>query len=340
MNKLLPLLVAVVFCGCTQNAETEKYQSKRDNITDVRDKIKEIKTDNILIGPITRLYTIDNYLIISDHKSLDKLVHIFDKNNFNHVTSIAYKGQGPDEIAMIGHIGVDEIHRRFYISDHGKQSILSYNLDSVLANSSYMPSIKAKMKERQFPDKYQYINDTLSIALIIEPTGNSGFNQSVARWNMNTGYITPMKYKHPDVTKKRVSIAAYPEKGIYIECYSLCDLMTICDLNGNLVCNTYGPKWHSSDINNQYYGKVLFCKEYIFALYSGEDNIIEGRNKQIKASHPTKFILFDTNGNYIQTLEIGYQITDFCYDEDNNRIVMSLDDDVQFACLDLNGIIK
>jgi hypothetical protein len=44
--------------------------------------------------------------------------------------------------------------------------------------------------------------------------------------------------------------------------------------------------------------------------------------------------------NYIQTLETGYRISYFCYDKENNRILMALDDDIQFACLELDGLIK
>lgn len=48
--------------------------------------------------------------------------------------------------------------------------------------------------------------------------------------------------------------------------------------------------------------------------------------------------MFNLNGSYIQTLEYG--ISDYCYDEKNNRIIMSLEDeDLQFAYLNLDGLI-
>lgn len=46
------------------------------------------------------------------------------------------------------------------------------------------------------------------------------------------------------------------------------------------------------------------------------------------------------NGNYLQTLETGYGISDFCYDDENKRIIMSVDDvAIQFAYFDIDGII-
>jgi hypothetical protein len=68
------------------------------------------------------------------------------------------------------------------------------------------------------------------------------------------------------------------------------------------------------------------------AAYSGETY---GRN-----DFATKFFIFDVSGNYIQTLETGYKILDFCYDKENNRIIMGLDDEMQFAYLDLNKVIQ
>lgn len=342
MNKLLYLLLITICGGCMRNSGTEKYQNKRDNIIDVRDKVKEIKVDDILIGGNAQLCLMDNYLIISDPNSVDKMIHLFDKRNFDYVISTGYKGEGPEEITIIGHIGVDEAHRRFYVNDHGKQLIFSYDLDSVLISADYKPMIKMKMNQRQFPDKYQYISDTLCIGLVIEPIGSSDFKPTVAKWNMSTGEIRPMPYEHSEIEKKRISFAASIENGIYVECYHYHDLMTICGLDGNLRCNIYGPNWDNRKSNKiLYYADILFCRDKIIVSYSGDDTFIKNQNGGIKSKWPTKLMVFDVNGNYIQTLETGYGISDFCYDKENNRIIMSVDDvAIQFAYLDVGDLIK
>ncbi len=99
------------------------------------------------------------------------------------------------------------------------------------------------MKKKLFPDDYLYLNDTLCIAKIIEPIGNNDYKPSVARWNMATGEINPMPYEYPDLKKVRFIYAASAEHQLYVQCYTQYDLMTICDFNGNLKCNIYGPKW-------------------------------------------------------------------------------------------------
>ena len=113
MNKLLYLLLIAVCWSCSQEV-------------DVRDKMKEFSTQDVLIGRISRTYLIDNYLIVTDYNSPDKLIHLFDKNTFEHLASSTYQGQGPDEITIIGHVGIDETNRRFFVSDHGILKIFAY----------------------------------------------------------------------------------------------------------------------------------------------------------------------------------------------------------------------
>jgi hypothetical protein len=332
INKLLILSLITVCWSCTSDSKAEKHQNKRENIINVRDKVKEIKIDDVLIGPNTGLHLIGDYLIIGDYKSTDKLIHLFDRKNFNYVTSTANRGQGPDEITNMGYIGIDEVHQKFYVNDHGKQTIFSYELDSVLANPNYIPAVKMRMNEKQFPDIYQYVNDTLSIGLVIEPIGNADYKPTVAKWNMNTGEIKPMQYEHKDIKKKRISFAVSLENAIYVECYINHDLMTICSLDGNLKYNIYGPNWSSKNTHIYYYDRVSFCNDKIVVAYSGKNN-------STNDIYSTKFLIFDINGNYIQTLETGYKIVDFCYDKENNRIILSLNDEIiQFAYIDIDGL--
>ena len=335
MKNLLYILLVVMCWSCSGNSGTEKHQGKRNNVVNVKEKITEIEIDDVLIGSIASPAILGNYLIIGNPKTIDELIYIFDKNNFQFITGTAVRGLGPGEIANMGHLETDEASNRFYVSDHGKQVILSYHLDSVLANPDYMPDIKMTMREGIFPAKYQYINDTLCFGLIIEPIGQSDFKQSVGKWNMNTGEIKLMEYSHPKIEKKRISFAVSMENGIYVECYDLHDLMTICDLNGGLLYNIYGPNWTPVEEKNRkrYFGNAIICNNTILAAYSGGEFYTDDRL-------PTKFMFFDINGDYKKTIETGYKILRFCFDKENNRLILNLDDvDIQFAYLDLTGLI-
>ena len=328
------ILLITVCCNCSQHITTEKHQGERDKIVNVHDKVKEIVIEDVLIGQYSQPHLIDNYLLINDYRSPDEYIHLFDKKTFKYLTSTAYKGEGPDEITVIGHIGIDEAKRKFYATDHGKLKIFSFALDSVLANPLYTPQVKMSLKNKEFPSEYYYINDTLCFAVIVKPTGDYGFNQAVAKWNMTTGEIKPFKYAHPEVEKMRVSIAVSVEDNICVECFHHHDLMTICTLDGDLKYNIYGNKWNNKKTNDvRYYNDVVICGNKIIAATSlGRDNF----GKEYLA---TTFLVFDLEGNYLQTLETGYQIVCFCYDKEYNRIIMVLDDDIQFAYLDLDGVV-
>ena len=331
MTKVIYLLFIILLYGCTENPKIEKHYKRDNNIIYIKDKIKEIKLDNILIGGVIRLYPINEYLIIEDYKSLDKQIHIFNKKEFKYITSIAKKGQGPGEVANIGYIGIDEVNRRFYVSDHGKQKIFIYQIDSIILNPSYMPQTKMKMDEKLFPSEYTYINDTLCIGRIIKPIGNTDYKPFIAKWNMNTEEIKPMKYENKKIEKKRINFALSKEYSIYAECYNNYDLITICDINGNLRYNIYGPNWSYSPNKNSYYNNAIFCKDRLVVSFIGDD----------KDSYlPNKLIVFNTTGDYIKTLKTGYNISNFCFDKENNRIIMSLVDTIQLAYLDLNEILN
>ena len=51
--------------------------------------------------------------------------------------------------------------------------------------------------------------------------------------------------------------AASKEYGIYVKCYKYNDLMTICNLDGSLKYNVYGPHWGDESKNLLSYGCAI-----------------------------------------------------------------------------------
>lgn len=342
MNKYIYILLVAIFWGCTENSKTKKYQYSRNNTINVKDKIKNIEIDSLTLNTSCSLYIIDKYLLIVDYKSYDYLISIFDKNKFHYITSTAYRGQGPGEITNIGYIGIDNAHRQFNVSDYGKQTVFCYNLDSVLTNPSYIPSKKLNIYGDKALEQYKYINDTTCIGLIFEPISVSDFKLSVGTQNMNTGEFKLMPYTHPNIEKKRVYFDASLKHNIYIECYTGQNLITICTLDGILKYNIYGGKnWKDNQGKRhiEYFQQVTLAGDKIIALYLNDNGYIKDPAKGIVGNLATKFLVFDLNGDYITTLETGYHICHFCYDETNNRIILNMNDDMQFGYLDLEGLI-
>lgn len=83
MKKLFTLIVitiVVIFWNCAGTG-TEKHQNRRNNITDVHERIQVIEMEEVMIGSSSRLQLMDDYLIIQDYKAVDLLIHLFNKNN-------------------------------------------------------------------------------------------------------------------------------------------------------------------------------------------------------------------------------------------------------------------
>jgi hypothetical protein len=333
INKFQTIFLALLASSCTLSNDTEKYQGRRDNIINVRDQIVEIQIEEPMMSWYSVPSLTDRYLIIQDLKSLDKLIHFFDRNNFQYITGIAYRGQGPGELANMGRrMAIDEVHRKFYVTDHGKQKVFSYHLDSVLSDPSYMPGVKIGIGDRQFPDHYQIIDDSTAICGSIQRLEPGNFKPAAGKMNMQTGEITLMPYENPRVKgRKRSSIAVSVEHGIYAEYYLLNDLITLCDFNGNLICNIYGPEWNENSNRKDYHELAVFCGDKLYVEYLGESRL----NEQGQVNRATKLLVFDLQGNYLQTLETGLAIVDLCYDKDHHRLLLSLNDDIQFGYLDL-----
>ena len=332
MTRLWMLLCGLLFFSCTRNSSTEKYQTTRDKVENVHNRLKKFDTDSILIGNNARMYMLADYLLIADHRGYDKQIHVFDKNSFRHLASTAPLGQGPTEITVLGHVAVDEQSKKFYVSDHGKQKIFSYDIDSVLADPDYTPEVKLTMDIANFPSEYEYISDTLCIGRTIAPIGVNDYVPSVSRWNMQTGKMVSISYNHPDIERKRITYTSSQQYGLIAELYNNYDLLTISDFNGNLKCNVYGPSWGEST-RNHYYSEGFFdSKNHLIVSYSGGNNNTD-------AYYPTRLLVFGLDGSYIKTLDIGYKINSMRYDGLANRLYLNLNDEIQFAYLDLDGLI-
>lgn len=320
------ILVFTSLTSCSVSTESESYQHKRDNIINVSDKIKKIDTGDAIIGRIARLHIIDKFLFIVDGLSSDNLIHIYDKKDFRYINSIVWVGQGPGEIVRIGHIAEDRVRHKFYVSDYGKMRIFSYDIDSALSIPNYMPTVKIKMDETNIPVIYDILNDTIAI-------GTNKFWMFAGSWNMSTGETTRIDQINSNVKRKRVHIATSIEHNMFVEFDYYYDLMEIYTLDGKLKKSVFGPNWKQSKRgreNIHYHGNAVFCGDEIFVIYNDDPD----------SYYSSKLVGFDIEGNYTRTLEAGEVINYFCYEKENNRIIMFLENDMQFGFLNLDEIDK
>lgn len=327
MKLVLYLLVVLLCVACTSKGENEKWQNQRTNIVDIKDDVKKIDTEDVLIGAVASPYICGNYLAVIDYSSVDKLVHIFDKHTFKHILDLGDIGQGPTEISVIGSIAWNEKEHDLYVTDNGQHKILRYNLDSLLNDSLYIPCVKLKIGNAAFPDNYYYINDTLSYGSFIQLTSSSSFSQTSGKWNMITGETKLIDYFHPADKKKRIAFAVSSQYNTLVECNRRYDLISLYNLDGELQFNVYGPNWDKDGDRKEHFKDAAICGDKIVASYIGED---WNHNNGASVLH-----VFSITGDYLQTLDVGRRINRFCYDEENKRIIMNLDSEYQFGYLNI-----
>lgn len=333
MKQLITLLLLLLFLGCSRNSEIEIYQDSRDNIIDVKEQIKEVDTGDLLLSGNISPTIFGGYLAIKDPQSPENMIYFFDSKSYKYLGCTCRHGQGPGEVVSMGDIMWNEDRKEFYLPDYGSNKIYTYDINQVLADSLHLPSIKGNMNNKSFPGTIIYVNDTLSYVKVINPTSVSSFEEEVGRWNLQTGEIHTFPYKHRGLKVYRFNFTASVDDGIIVETNSRYDLVTILDLEGNLKCNIHGPNWDSDGDRKQHFGGVVIYKNYIISCYDGSS-----------WSDASKFKLchvFDLDGNYIKTLNIGLGFNYFTVDKTNHRLIFCFDDiDIdQIGYLDLDGIL-
>ena len=331
------LLFALLLAACTEQSTTEKYQKSRNNIVEVKDKVVEINTGDVLIGNNNRMYLLDKYWIVIEYGwyVTDKFVHIFDRDTYQPIISTANKGQGPNEFPNPGSLIMDEAHRCFYLPDNARMKLYTYYIDSLLVDPAWQPELKCSFPEDQIPDECVYVNDTLCIGRVLLPIGVNDFRTGVCCWNMETEAIRLMPYQHPKIKKKRAECIVSPEHNLYVDAYHRDDLLTFCDLDGNLKCNVYGPSWQDGEWTHgkKQFVKGVICNDKLIVGYSGKDR------REKNSTCATILHVFDLQGNYIKTLDVGYLTYSLCYDAENNRLLLSMDDEIQFGYLPLDNLL-
>jgi len=342
MKAFYSLILISILISCNQNSNLGNYQQHRNEVIDVSNLLIDTKIDtNLMFGAQTVLYLIKDYLIVCDYQSPDKGIHLFNKNTFEYITSTGLRGEGPGEIIRYGDIGIDNNNGLFYVLDFGKMTAFKFVLDSVLINPDYMASKSFNLINDLFPAVFSFVNDSVIIGKGLDILDNQNFNSTLVKYNIRTEAIEKIGEPSPGIdTKNRSTFFSLSKKhAICVETFADYDLMTIRDLDGNTINHVYGPQWGKKERNYQYFSSVNISNDIIIAAFLGAQGMVRDEHSRIKAVFPTKLLVFDIHGNYLNTLETRGDIFHFCADPDNNRIILSFyDRENQFAYIDLNKL--
>lgn len=338
-NIFFSLLTFFVLASCKSDDKGIRNYDAGSDVVNIEDKIVHIDFKDCFVSSWAKPYIVNQYLVISDHKLVDNLISVFDKNTFEYKCSFGSQGNGPGEISNLVSLAVNEDKNAFYIIDYGKDGVFEYPIDSIFVNSKYVPQKAGIINKRQVPLSFEFLNDSVSYALFTQFNEIGDYKPVPARWNMKTGEISFMSYTgHPEIERKRTSLAISKEHNLYVEVYHHHDLITWCTLEGELKFTSYGSKWDNQTSNKmRYFENALFCGDRLVVSYLGNRRLIED-GKSIKSIYPDKLLVFDIDGNYIKTMSLNHPILGMCYDKQNNRLIFSFDDEFQFGYLNLHDV--
>ncbi len=327
------LLLVLIFWGCkTADEPNAKYHEERNNVVDVQSKIVELSIDQ-LFG-MFRLYVLDNYVIVVDLMPRgEKSIHLLDKNTLEYVTSTGILGKGPGEIAVHGgELGLDSEKRLFWYNDYGKKCAWKFPLDSVLSNPSFLPSESFELHSDLLVKEFQLLNDSIALGKAMKILDHNSFDMVTSKLDLRSNQVAVYGYQHPTAIRKNTysDLALSLQNNIYVNAYRYMDLFTICNLDGSLKANVYGPKWSEEENESnkkkknkvEYFGSVNFFKNYILMTYYGQKEFVMDKYKRPKGNAATRMMVFDKGGNYVKTLDFQESIGTFCVDEVNARLFL------------------
>lgn len=321
----IAIISVFLWSSCENQSGTTKKMTnyRQKNVINLPSRITDINRDIVLGNSL--LYILDDILIVLEiMPGSDKGIHLFNKKNFKYITSTGKLGHGPGEIIRYGRIGIDEQNRTFWVPDHGKQMLMKFPLDSVLVNPEFKPSYGIPLSNELFIERFEFLNDSIVLGKAVQVLSSSRYQMVMAKLNINTNEIEKFGYEHPDASgeKSNSYFALSKDGNFYVNGHVYCDLLTICDLQGNLKYNILGP----DDLANKEFRKTYFTGvdlmgELIVASYIGDEGTIINENQRQEGALPATFLVFNKDGEYIATLNTGHKFSSFCIDDENRRVI-------------------
>lgn len=143
MKRVVFIFVAlIVFSGCTLKEVKEEESITFFTRNDFRNDsslVGEVIEFNTPLHPLSYTIIRDSLIFVTNWDGHPYFIEVYNLNTKSHVTSIARKGNGPNEVLSC------YLHYRtskdyFYVHDILKQNVIKYNIDSALVlGNSYSP---------------------------------------------------------------------------------------------------------------------------------------------------------------------------------------------------------
>lgn len=268
---ILPMLFVILSLGCnnSNSDRTRYFRESADKTIDIRDQVVSVKTD--ILFRFGDFLIVDTLLVYTDFASVNpEVIHIFNKRSFEYITSTGISGRGPGEITRVGCGYLDLDGKVLWVDDHGNQVKWKFPIDSILSNSNFLPSTKIEMNNEFFMTDGGFISDSVVLGVAVVPLSNSSMEMTMAKENLYSGEIEKFGYVYPGAKDRYdtyFNFCLSLRDSLYVHCYKYVDLMTICDLNGNLIVNVEGSSFNKRDKTVNYFIGVDIQKLHNSLLY-------------------------------------------------------------------------
>ncbi len=322
MKRSYYVLLILLLISC-QDQTIKKFNLSRAEVIDVSSTITDLETEQLIASPLLAIS--GDYLFVTDlTPNFEKGIYLFDKNTLAYLGSTGILGEGPGQITRYGEVSVTPSGKEFWMPDFAKIKMFKFDIDSVLMDENYFPTVSKPFAYDFFHSRFKFISDSVAYGTGLEVLSPSTFRASLGKWNINTGEIEKFGEEHPSLIGKRTNAYFdYSYKHIIMALSHINhDILTLYNADGTIKYHILGEKEFDNENRKlKFFGGVHIGDERIFTSYLGGEKVEMDENNNPKFLFGSKLLVFDLDGNLSKVIETGHEIRYFVVDDGNKRVI-------------------
>jgi len=335
---LLFILLNILYNSSCNNKATDEsielFSSFPKTVT-----LKSIKTNAKAYYRNANLQVFDSLLLLTTtDRSVNKKIHLYNKNTFDHIISTGIVGKGPGEMHNPGWNTWDTKKGIIWYPDNSKRVLWKFEIDSIINNPHYKPS-----KPFKFPSALVFPKSAApySGGLFSYAIDNPEYYFYVA--NANGKIIDSLNLPnrsgiYPDLNRDKIKTTQWyyytihPSKEIVFVAYHYADIIVGTDFKSNILFKKQGPDEILEDPKRINPNKAFknerkttyWClrsdEEYVYCLYSGR-NFFRKEEQEIVPQGAKTIFVFTWKGRPVIKIHLDRPATKFAIDKENDRII-------------------
>lgn len=310
--------------GFRNDSSLEKFSKFPKKI-----KLEGKKTGFKLDFKIAFLDVYDSLLLITETKTTNT-IHLYNKNNFDHILSTGKIGRGPGEIKSPGFYVFDKAKGILWTPDLGDDEIMKWKIDNLLKKrASYQPTASYTPPSSLWPTPcFSQLNDSTFLYRVQNNPDYYFYGADKKGKVIDSLNIKNKTEIYPDVNKKDLMTErlfthiVHPSEEKIIIVYRYADIIVGIDFNGNILFQRQGPDMiqesPSQDFKKNTYASFKYIKNKLFGLYNGG---YVRKNPKDKPKYSENIFVFDWQGQPIANLQLEHPTYTFALDKENKKII-------------------